>query len=758
MRIRSLYAFVATLLLAGALNARAQTTAVADPSVKLTSVLATLAANVAQDDARAATARVTPGPRVSRDTLPKAVQDAMETRRLRMNDANEVQVYILMSAVTADRIDQLTAAGVTIEIPDEARRRVQARIPATRLRAVASLPFVDFVRLPTYARHLVGATTSEGDHILHADAVRQQLTLDGTGVRVGVISDGLKGIFAGGCTTCSGAAGGPISSGDLPDAVGVRNAAGVLISSSGGISGRSFQQNSDLEGLPDPQPVCAFPGAGAEGTAILEIVHDLAPGAQLSFANADTDLAFARAVNFLASTNDIVMDDLGFFGDAYDGTSFVSANTAAALNNPTFPIRAYFTSVGNAADEHYYGAYQDSGTDGSAVAAVSSPGHLHLFQQNAGTTDVLGLGAQPYNVILLPRGGEVVIFLSWDDPMGRSANNYDLYLVERTTGRIVASSTDLQRGAQDPIEFIDYVNNGSTGMFEILVQNVRNAAQPKNLNLFSFEPECAADGPRVLSGTRHERHNYNTPAFSVTAQSDAGGSPVSVVSVGAICSASVNASNVFRTNPNDSCNDITNSTLEFFSSRGPTLDGRQKPDVSAIDGVSISGAGGFGSIFFGTSAAVPHVAAIAALAAQSAPCLLDGGSGRIETVAARTALRDLVVGTAFSLSTTGQPDNLSGSGRADAATAVQRTLPAFTGSKSVVVDAGASGSATLTAAQLGFSDPYSCPLTTLSWTGGCGTGPGSTMTCPRGTSTVTVSASNNGTTFSAPVDVQITVR
>ena len=93
---------------------------------------------------------------------------------------------------------------------------------------------------------------------------------------------------------------------------------------------------------------------GAEGTALLEIVHDLAPGAKLSFANGDTDLAFNQAVNFLAASNDVVLDDIGFFGEPYDGTSAVSANTAAALNNPSFPIRAYVTAVGNDADEHYY--------------------------------------------------------------------------------------------------------------------------------------------------------------------------------------------------------------------------------------------------------------------------------------------------------------------------------------------------------------------------------------------------------------------
>lgn len=756
MDLQLIYAFIAAAILLTTGSVEAQDAVAGDVSSKLTSVLETLTRTVPQDDARIVLQSLPPATRLSVAALPKAVQDAMETHRLRINDANQVQVYVLMSAVTDDRISQLTAAGVTIEIVDGGRRRVQARIPATRLRMVAALPFVDFIRLPTYARHLVGTTTTEGDRILHADVVRQQLSLDGTGVRVGVISDGLKGIFETGCTNCRGLAGGPISSGDLPDAVGVRNTAGVLVSAGGGINGRSFQQNRDLEGLPDPLPVCAFAGAGAEGTAILEIVHDIAPGAQLSFANADTDLAFAQAVNYLASTNDIVMDDLGFFGEAYDGTSGVSANTAAALNNPAYPIRAYFTAVGNSADEHYFATYQDSGVDGTSVAAVSAPGHLHLFQQSTDTTDVLGLGAQPFNVILLPSGGEVAIFLSWDDPMGRSSNNYDLYLVDRASGRIVASSTDVQRGAQDPVEFIDYVNSGTTGYFEILVQNVRGAAQPRHLDLFSFEPECASDGPRLLAAPRHERHNYNTASHSVSAQSDAGGSPASVVSVGAICSASAAAAGNFGTNSNASCNDTTNSTVEFFSSQGPTLDGRQKPDVSAIDGVSITGAGGFGTMFFGTSAATPHVAGIAALAAQSAPCLL--GSGGLDAVVAKTALRDLVVGSAFSVSVTGQPDNESGSGRVDAAATIRRTLPVFTGTANLVVDANSSGGATLTAAQLGFSDPNRCLLTTLAWTGGCGTGPGTTMTCPRGTSRVSASASNNGVSFSASVDLQITVR
>jgi len=753
-----LYSFLAATVLA--VSAAFGQDAGGDPATKLTAVLQTLAESVPQDDARAARGRATTA-RVAVRDLPKPVQDAMASRQLRWSDDRDVQVYILMPAVSDDRLGQLRQAGVTIEIADPLHRRVQARIPASRLRAIAALPFVDFIRLPAYARHRAGLTLTEGDRILHADAARAQLSLDGTGVRVGVISDGLKGLFATGCTNCGGAAGGPISTADLPDATGLRTAAGILTSSSGGIVGRSFQQNRDLEGLPPAFPACGFAGAGAEGTALLEVVHDIAPGAQLSFANIDTDLAFVQAVDYLASTNDIVVDDLGFFGDAFDGTSVVSSGTATALNNPAYPIRAYFTAVGNSADEHYYGTYQDSGVALTSIAStggVTIPGNLHLFQRSEDTTDVLGLGPQPYNVISLPRGGEVVIFLSWDDPMGGSSNNYDLFLVEQTTGRIVASSRDVQRGAQDPIEFVDYVNTASTGLFRIIVQNVRNAAQPKRLNLYSFEPQCANDGPRLLAANRFERHNYNTATYSVTAQSDAGGSPASVVSVGAICSASSNASARFVANPNPSCNDTTNSTVEFFSSQGPTLDGRTKPDVSAIDGVSITGAGSFPTTFFGTSAAAPHAAAVAALAAQAAPCVLQSGSNALAPDAARTTLRDLVVKSAVPLNANGVADNVTGAGRVDAAAAVQRTLPSFTGPRTITVDANSASGATLTAAQLGFSDPNRCALTRLAWTGGCGTGPNQTMTCPRGTSNVSVSASNNGLSFSAAVDLQIVVR
>jgi hypothetical protein len=740
------------LFLAATLAALAATVTTAQQSdpAAATSKLTTVLADLVRSSGSATTLS-------AESARPDSVNDAMRSRRLRIDANNEVQVYILMSAVTDATVRQLTDAGVTIEITDAARRRVQAHLPVSLLTTVAQLAVVDAIKLPTYGRRRTGNTLTEGDSILSADTARAQFAIDGTGVRVGVVSDGLKGVFATGCTTgCAGVDGGPISTGDLPTSAGTRTSAGVLTDSSGGIVARSFSANRDLEGLPPTSPTCSFAGAGAEGTALLEIVHDLAPGAKLSFANGDTDLAFNQAVNFLAASNDVVLDDIGFFGEPYDGTSGVSLNTAAALNNPSWPIRAYVTAVGNDADEHYLGAYLDSGVDGTTIAGIPTPGHLHLFQRTADTTDVLGLGAQPFNVIALPQNGEVAIFLTWDDPFGGSSNNYDLYLVQQSTGRVVASSTDVQSGRQDPSEVIDYVNKGAADRFLVIVQNVRGAAQPKNLNIFSFEPECAAAGPALLAPPRHERHNYNTASRSISAQGDAGGSPVSVIATGAICSATAAAAAAFSGAPDESCLDTSHSTAEFFSSRGPTLDGRLKPDLAAIDGVSISGAGSFPAPFFGTSAAAPHVGAIAALLLQSAPCLLNRTASAVAAVTARTTVRDLLVGKAVALST--PADNTFGAGRVDAFASVQSTLPAWNGkSKTLTFDANSTFGASLTGEQLGFTDPNGCSLKTVTWTGSCGTGPGTTMTCAPGTNAVSVSASNNGVGYSGAVDMQIAV-
>ena len=54
----------------------------------------------------------------------------------------------------------------------------------------------------------------------------------------------------------------------------------------------------------------------------------------------------------------------------------------------------------------------------------------------------------------LAADAKVTVAIRWADPWGASANNYDLALYSGST--LVASSTDVQAGAGDPFEVIEY--------------------------------------------------------------------------------------------------------------------------------------------------------------------------------------------------------------------------------------------------------------------------------------------------------------
>ena len=333
----------------------------------------------------------------------------------------------------------------------------------------------------------------------------------------------------------------------------------------------------------------------------------------------------------------------------------------------------------------------------------------------------------------------MLVSLIWNDPLGASNNDYDMFLLRSgifgclNFPDVVAGSIAPQNGTQDPLEVMAYRNDtGADDDFCIVIQNSQNTAGVRNFNMFVLL------APPLPSVPTEETHNYNTIRSSITAPGDAGGSPVSVITVGAAWWA-------------------TPDSIELFSGNGPTTDGRMKPDVTAIDGVSVTGAGGFSNPFFGTSAAAPHGAGVAALLLQAAPCLRGGATGGLSPVNARTDLRNLILNNAVDLGAAG-PDNVFGYGRIDALAAAHHTIPAANAGPTQTVNGTSSNGASVTLNGSSSSDPIGCPLT-FSWTGSCGNASAvsPTVTCPFGTNNETLTVTNNGVTLSQAASVQITV-
>ena len=187
-----------------------------------------------------------------------------------------LQVYVHTDGPNNGLKAAIESLGGSIEMESENKGIIQASVPMGVLEALSHLEGVARVTEPSYGVVNIGSNLTQGDSIMDFNDLRSLQGLDGSGVTVGVISDGIAGLAA------------AVASGDLP-ATSESRPGGVLTSTSGGVISSSFRADGDLEaGL--------GASSGAEGTAILEIVHDIAPGAQLRFANFSTSVTVGMQV------------------------------------------------------------------------------------------------------------------------------------------------------------------------------------------------------------------------------------------------------------------------------------------------------------------------------------------------------------------------------------------------------------------------------------------------------------------------------
>ena len=381
-----------------------------------------------------------------------------------------------------------------------------------------------------------------GDVAHQANVARATYGIDGTGVKVGVLSSGVDSLIT------------EQAAGRLP-AVNI---------------------------LPGQN------GTGDEGTAILEVLYTLAPGATLYFATANGGQPnMANNIQALADAGcQIILDDIVYLAEPVfeDGIIAQKVNTLAAAG--VF----YFSAAGNKGrtsantSDTWEGDFLDSGV---TLSLIDPAARMQSFGGFAGNRITAPSPVGTYS-------------LTWSDPLGKSNDDYDLFILNADLSAVVASSTDVQNGTEDPQEHIDdpthlviagdwiviFRNSGAATRALHLDTWFGRIASSTNGNIFGHN--AAAGGFAVAAANVLEAFGGAFAGYSNLVDSYSGAGPRRLF---------------FQ--PDGTA--ITPGNVLFGTSGGALVN---KPDFAAADGVPV-GLPAFNP-FYGTSAATPHAAAIAA--------------------------------------------------------------------------------------------------------------------------------------------------
>jgi hypothetical protein len=417
----------------------------------------------------------------------------------------------------------------------------------------------------------VGTIASQGDRTHRADNARTNYGHQGQGIKIGVLSDSYNFI--------AGAAAADIASGNLP---GVGNPNGNLT----------------------PITVLQEGSTTDEGRAMLQIVHDLAPKAQLFFATANGGPAnFGNNILRLKDAGcTVIIDDVSYTNES----PFQSGPVGRAVETVTQAGVLYFASAGNAGSvlKNTPGVWEGDFNDNGGTNVMVIPGNVRV-----GTVHDFDPGTTVQQSTIVTGASSRVASLYWADPLGGSTNDYDLFVLNSTSTAVVLSGTTTQSGSQDPFE--QTASATAAGQRVVIFKSAN--AQSRAIH---FNTNRGVLGTFTNGQTR--THSATVPAaYNVAAAPAVGPFPSAFSGTSVLESFSSDGPRrmFFESNGTP----ITPNNFKFSTDGGSLL---AKPDVTAADGVATTFPAASGlNPFFGTSAAAPHAGAIAALMLSGNPTL-----------------------------------------------------------------------------------------------------------------------------------------